>query len=279
VGSWPFEPASRDAFVDRICTYMTKALREAKVRTSWLSPDEEYEEAVRRFVKAILDPRRGGQFLDTFLPFQARVAELGIYNGLAQLLIKITAPGIPDFYQGTELWDFNLVDPDNRRPVDYARRRELLKSVTCPQEAGDSAAPASLLAARADGRIKMFVTTRALGARRQLRDVFTGEYVPLHASGEHRDSLFAFARRLGSQYAITCVPRLVASVIPDAAGPPLGTVWLDTRVELPADAPRTFHNVLTGATIDVECDDDRGTMSVPAAVLFAELPVALLVAR
>ena len=100
---------------------MIKALREAKVHTSWLSPDEEYEAAVVRFVEAILD-RAGRPFLPAFEPFQARVAELGIYNSLAQLLIKITAPGVPDFYQGTELWDLTLVDPDNRRPVDYARR-------------------------------------------------------------------------------------------------------------------------------------------------------------
>ena len=279
VGTWPFADADRSQFADRICSYMTKALREAKVRTSWLSPDEEYEEAVRRFVKAILDPRRAGSFLDAFLPVQARVAEFGIYNGLAQLLIKITAPGIPDFYQGTELWDLNLVDPDNRRPVDYARRCDLLKSLTCPREADQSATPASLLASRADGRIKMFVTARALGARRQLRDLFNGEYVPLETTGGRRDSVFAFARRHASQYAITCVPRLVASVIPDAAGPPLGTVWLDTRVGLPGDAPRTFHNILTGATIEADRDDDRGTMSIPAAALFAELPVALLVAR
>src|SRR5207245_2170885 len=135
VGAWPFDSAQGgplgggEGFVERICAYMTKALRESKVHTSWLSPDEEYEDAVQRFVRAILDPRRAAPFLDAFAPLQARVAELGIYNGLAQLLIKMTAPGIPDFYQGTELWDLNLVDPDNRRPADYARRCQLLKDL------------------------------------------------------------------------------------------------------------------------------------------------------
>ena len=125
VGAWPFDRATRTAtvFRDRMCAYMTKALREAKVHTSWLSPDEGTNGRSTRFIDAILDGRRANPFLQSFLPFQARVAELGIYNSLAQLLIKITAPGVPDFYQGTELWDLNLVDPDNRRPVDYAMRQ------------------------------------------------------------------------------------------------------------------------------------------------------------
>ena len=128
VGAWPFSLPG-ETFVDRIDAYMMKALRESKVHTSWLSPDEGYESAVRRFVRAILNPHEGRRFLDLFAPFQSRVAELGIYNSLSQLVIKIAAPGIPDFYQGTELWDFSLVDPDNRHPVDYTRRREALDAL------------------------------------------------------------------------------------------------------------------------------------------------------
>jgi (1->4)-alpha-D-glucan 1-alpha-D-glucosylmutase len=124
------------------------------------------------------------------------------------------------------------------------------------------------------------VTSRALAARRRLRDAFAGEYIPLQTAGERRDSVFAFARRHGPEYAITCVPRLVASVVPDAARPPLGGVWLDTRVELPADAPTAFRDALTGMTIEAE----RGGTGTPittiaAATLFEQLPVALLVAR
>jgi (1->4)-alpha-D-glucan 1-alpha-D-glucosylmutase len=256
---------------------MTKALRESNVHTSWLSPDEEYEEAVQRFVRTILDPRRAGPFLDAFVPFQARVAELGIYNSLAQLIIKITAPGIPDFYQGAELWDLSLVDPDNRRPVDYAHRRHLLKELMCPRDVDDRATAAELFAHRMDGRIKMFVTARALAARRRLRDAFNGEYVPLRTTGERSGSVFAFARRHGSEYAVTCVPRLVASVIPDAAGSPPGAVWLDTRVELPDDAPSAFRDVLTGSTIVAE-RGGTSTATVAAGTLFELLPVALLVA-
>jgi len=263
-------------FVERICSYMTKALRESKAHTSWLFPDEEYENAVQRFVCTILDPRRGGPFLEAFVPFQARVAELGIYNGLAQLLVKMTAPGIPDFYQGTELWDLNLVDPDNRRPVDYARRREILEALTCRREVNDAAMAADLLARRRDGRIKMFVMAKALAARQRLRQAFRGEYVPLQTEGERADSVFAFARRDGSEYAVTCVPRLLASFVPDTPAPPLGAAWLDTHVMLPADAPPSFRDAFTGATI--EAGREGPATALAAATLFEQLPVALLVA-
>jgi len=287
VGAWPFAPSTGSGspgdgppptseFVERICAYMRKALRESKAHTSWLSPDEEYEEAVQRFVRTILDPRRGGPFLEAFVPFQARVAELGIYNGLAQLLVKLTAPGIPDFYQGTELWDLNLVDPDNRRPVDYARRREILDALTCRREVNDAAMAAELLTRRRDGRIKMFVMARALGARQRLPHAFQGEYVPMQTAGGRADSVFAFARRDGSEYAVTCVPRLLASVIPDPDAPPLGAAWLDTRVILPADAPTSFRDAFTGATI--EAGREGPATALAAATLFEQLPVALLVA-
>jgi (1->4)-alpha-D-glucan 1-alpha-D-glucosylmutase len=250
---------------------MIKALREAKAHTSWLSPDADYEAAALGFIGDILDSRAANPFLQSFLPFQARVAELGIYNSLAQLLIKITAPGVPDFYQGTELWDLNLVDPDNRRPVDYEMRQHLLAGLKlCARPGADIA---ELLAHRADGRVKMFATGRALHLRAGLRDVFEhGEYLPLAARGDKRDSLFAFARRAGDRVAITCVPRLVASLLPDGGGPPLGTaVWGDTRVELPAPyATSRFCDAFSGSMI--EPTDG----SLAAADIFARFPIALL---
>src|SRR5262249_27690679 len=153
----------------------------------------------------------------SFLEFQARVAELGIYNSLAQLVIKITAPGVPDFYQGTEFWDLNLVDPDNRRPVDYENRcRTLAGLKACATPAGECAG--ELLAQRADGRVKMFVTTRALHARHERLDIYeAGEYLPLQSAGARRNCLFAFARVGDAGAAITAVPRLVATLIPDTA--------------------------------------------------------------
>jgi (1->4)-alpha-D-glucan 1-alpha-D-glucosylmutase len=266
VGAWPFERPG-ETFVDRIDAYMLKALRESKLHTSWLSPDESYESAVRRFVRAILDPNEGRRFLDLFAPFQSRVAELGIYNSLSQLVIKIAAPGIPDFYQGTELWDFSLVDPDNRRPVDYAWRREALDGL-------NQVDVADLLAQRADGRIKMFVMTRALAARRRYREAFEGEYTPLSVSGGQRDSVFAFARGRGAAQVVVCVPRLLASIVNEPGPPPVGAVWSDTRVEWP-DGGAVFRDIFTGRIVDAgRGARDSGLL---AAELFERFPVALLI--
>jgi (1->4)-alpha-D-glucan 1-alpha-D-glucosylmutase len=282
VGIWPFEEAAA-ATRDRVRAYMTKALREAKVHTSWLSPDEAYEDAVSAFVDAILDRRRAAPFLHAFEAFEGRVAELGIYNSLAQLLIKVTAPGVPDFYQGTELWDLSLVDPDNRRPVDYGLRNVILRGLAEPAAGAAAAARADeLLRRRTDGRVKMLVTERALHTRALLREVFEeGAYVPLSPVGARHDCLFAFSRQHRGDVAITCVPRLIASLIPDVASPPVGSaVWGDTRVELPvpdrAAYERPFRDVFTGIRIEPETVDGRLTML--ASRLFESFPVALLVA-
>jgi (1->4)-alpha-D-glucan 1-alpha-D-glucosylmutase len=289
VGAWPFDcsEGAHDRFRDRIVGYMRKAMRESKAHTSWLSPDESYERAVLRFVEAILDRRRPNPFLQAFLPFQARVAALGIYNSLAQLVIKVTAPGVPDFYQGTELWDLSLVDPDNRRPVDYEERRAVLAALTS-SATPDSQCASELLEHRADGRVKMFVTARALAARAGWRDVYErGEYVPLEVAGGRRDCLFAFGRVATSAaprraVTITCVPRLIGSLISDAMTPPLGpVVWGDTRIELPAGFadpdghPLLFRDVFTGETIEPQPTGDA--LTIAAATLFDRFPVALLV--
>ena len=269
VGAWPFESGVEAdmVFRDRMVAYVTKALRESKVHTSWLSPDQEYELAVERFVRRILDRRRPNLFLQAFEPLQARVAQLGIYNGLAQLLIKITAPGVPDFYQGTEFWDLNLVDPDNRRPVDYDACRRALAGLA-------DADPSTLLAERADGRVKMFVANRGLAARAERRDVYErGEYVPMRTAGSRAECLFAFARG-GADPVVTCVPRLIATLIPDGIAPPLGqAVWGDTRMDV-GDG-RTFRDRFTGATLTPVRVD--GVYTLPAAAIFERFPVALLV--
>ena len=271
VGAWPSTAEGRSAFPERLKQYMLKATREAKQNTSWLNPNEPYEAAVLRFVDDILDPRR--PFLQAFQPFQARVAELGVYNSLAQLLIKITAPGVPDFYQGTELWDLSLVDPDNRRPVDYALRQRVLQDIR-------DASPAQLLEQRADGRLKMFVVVQALHQRRSLRDVVDrGAYLPLSVEGERREHLFAFARRYQQATAITCVPRLVAGLLGDRSTPPVGAeVWGDTRVVLPADNgglwKTAYRDAITGALVEPRTD---GRTWLDASAVFGQFPVALLV--
>jgi (1->4)-alpha-D-glucan 1-alpha-D-glucosylmutase len=283
IGAWPFETDAETAarFSTRIVEYMTKALREAKVHTSWLTPETVYEQAVTRFIHAILDRRRPNLFLQAFQPFQTRVAEIGIYNSLAQLLLKITAPGVPDFYQGTELWDLTLVDPDNRRPVDYARRQHLLADLTesATHMSEETDRIAGLLEHRRDGRIKLFVMTQALATRARLRQVFElGDYLPLTTTGSRRECVFAFARRHEEGIAVTCVPRLIATLTPDASGPPLGQgIWGDTRIELPFDWAGPLHDAFTRAPI--ETGATNGDRSISAAAVFARLPIALLVSR
>jgi (1->4)-alpha-D-glucan 1-alpha-D-glucosylmutase len=283
IGAWPFETggAAMQKFRERILEYLRKALREAKVHTSWLSPDEEYERAVCRFAESILDGRRGSPFLHAFLPLQARVAEIGVYNSLSQVVIKIAAPGVPDFYQGAELWDLNLVDPDNRRPVDYTVRRAALDDIRAGDGDGDSSLARARLDARADGRVKLLVTARALAARTAARELFErGDYLPLPTRGARHDCVFAFARRFEDRVAIACVPRLVAMLAPDGSTPPIGrAVWGDTRIDLPrgtgAPLPCGYRDVLTGTRIDA--DDEGGARGLAAAAVFQHFPVALLV--
>jgi (1->4)-alpha-D-glucan 1-alpha-D-glucosylmutase len=265
VGAWPFAEADEAAFIDRLKQYLVKACREAKVHTSWLNPDEQYEEAVLAFVSDILDPRR--PFLKAFRAFAAQIAERGIWNSLAQAVIKITAPGIPDFYQGTELWDLSLVDPDNRRPVDYSRREALMRELP---DAPCAAFARSLVDARTDGRIKFFTIARALAVRASMREVFEcGGYEPLAADGAHKDRVFAYARtapRGGG--AIVCVPRLVAA----RPSPPFGEAcWEDTRIALPASVQGArWRHAFTGAVLEPDGD------ALAAAAVFQDFPVALL---
>jgi (1->4)-alpha-D-glucan 1-alpha-D-glucosylmutase len=229
LGAWPIGDALPADFAGRIKQYMTKALREAKLRTSWTAPNETHEKAIHGFIDRLLtwEP-----FLADFRPFQQRIARFGMINSLAQTLLKLTAPGVPDTYQGTELWDLSLVDPDNRRPVDYAARAELLRSL-------DTAKPAELLTQWTDGRIKLLITTRALHARRRLAPLFIeGEYVPLEPQGALADHAFAFARRLGEAVAVVIVPRLVTG---------LEDGWADTTVTVPTARLR---NAFTGRTVE-----------------------------
>ncbi len=272
VAMWPLDDSQVPAVGDRLERYLIKALREAKVHTSWLSPDEEYESAVARFARGLLDP--GRPFLQAFLPFQTRVARIGIYNSLAQLLIKATAPGVPDFYQGSELWDWSLVDPDNRRPVDYAIRLQFLDEIRrAPCPAADLAE--SLFRATADGKVKLFTIWKALQTRTGRRALFErGRYIAVRTGGAHRDNLFAFARSAGDAVAITCVPRLVGPLL-DSMGRVPPERWEDTRIELPSTAAvRRLRDTFTGHQIVP--DEADGGLSVKASRLFARFPVALL---
>ncbi|HEX2281208.1 MAG TPA: malto-oligosyltrehalose synthase, partial [Thermomicrobiales bacterium] len=231
LGAWPWDVQTPDeAFVARIEAFMLKAARESQVHTSWVNPDPAYEEALQQFVRAALDVSRPNPFLEDFATLREMVAHAGAINALAQQLLKLTSPGVPDIYQGTELWDQSLVDPDNRRPVDYARRARLLRGLE-RRRLGRRLA-ADLLAPKADGRVKLYLTSRALACRTAYPDLFArGDYIPLAPEGAAADHVVAFARRDAENEFITVVPRLVVGLVGKEPGDPIGSeVWSDTRL-------------------------------------------------
>jgi (1->4)-alpha-D-glucan 1-alpha-D-glucosylmutase len=280
LGAWPFEPMNaeeHEQFVQRIQDYMIKAIREAKINTSWLNPNNAYDEAVRAFVAAILKEGSTNRFLDDFQQFQRKIAHFGVFNSLSQTLLKLTSPGAPDIYQGNEMWDFSLVDPDNRRPVDYDLRKWLLGEMLDLKD--DPAAFARMLVdERASGRIKLYMTHHALTFRRDHAALFRdGSYSPLEATDDANDHIIAFARVRNGDRAITVVPRLPAKRLRgDESAIPLGEdAWGDTLLILTNGArARYYRNIFTGEIIEaVERDDVIG---LPLAEVFANFPVALL---
>ncbi len=291
VGSWPVDAGgTRQAaggtqaagitlpnlpadYVERIAGYMAKATREAKVQTSWINPNETYDAAVRDFVYGILDPRRSKRFLSSMDAFARQMAFFGRFNALSQQLIKLTAPGVPDIYQGSELWTDSLVDPDNRRPVDYALRRKTLADLR-KRMAGDRAKLAGeLLECAADGRIKLYLTHLALQLRAEQPELFAaGDYLPLEATGAEIEHVIAFARRYGNQELITVTPRLCLLLTEGIATPPLGEVWGDTVLTLPHATPEMrYRDLFTGA----EFTPTAGALAL--SEILQRFPVALLV--
>ncbi len=281
VGTWPVTPmddAAREAYCNRIVQYMEKALREAKLHTSWMNPSEDYETLVFDFVRKILGPEAAA-FQTDLTQFVAEIADAGFVNSLSQVVLKATLPGAPDFYQGTELWDFSLVDPDNRRPVDYATRTAVLAEVERHVERDLPGLAKELTAAWPDPRVKLLVTKQSLAARRRKKSLFThGEYIAFETTGELADHLFAFARRDGDDWAIIVVPRhfqLFAHGKQNknaAAG--WRAEWGDAAVILPAEFGAAWRCELSGQTVEATPNGD--TLTLAARELFAVLPVALL---
>jgi (1->4)-alpha-D-glucan 1-alpha-D-glucosylmutase len=278
LGSWPGEPPEAfdlPDYSERIASYMLKAVREGKESSSWQQPDTGYEDALRRFIHGILQP--GSAFRADFEPFAARIATFGALNGLSQLVLKLTAPGVPDIYQGCELWDLSLVDPDNRRSVDFEHRIHLLGELEREfGQAPDAATGDAVELARSwrDGRLKLLVTWRLLSYRRRNRELFEkGDYVPLETHGEHAGNVFAFTRTFGDARLIVAVPRLCAG-IPRTAGPfPLGqAAWGDTTLRCPESDRDALRHVVTGRRISASRRE--GAVEIAVADLFAGLPVA-----
>jgi (1->4)-alpha-D-glucan 1-alpha-D-glucosylmutase len=279
LGCWPPVPmdaAQHAEFVERLVAYMHKATREAKLNTSWINPDEDYGQAIENFVRGALDRQRKGTFVDDLADFAGPIARAGACNSLAQTLLKICAPGVPDLYQGTELWDLNLVDPDNRRPVDFELRRQLLQSVRERARLDCKSLLAELVGNWQDGRIKLFMTQAALRFRRERAGFFiTGDYLPLSGLGPRKDQLFGFARRQGSRWVLTIVPRCVAALIAhDRLAFEPGT-WDDSGIALPEDAPSRWRDLLSGADLVARAASGQPP-TLAADDLFQAFPVAML---
>lgn len=274
LGAWPLQAEEMPEFRQRVLAYVIKAAREAKVHTSWLGRYEAYENALLSFVEACLDISSPNQFLDDFLPFQGRMAYYGALNSLAQVLLKITSPGVPDFYQGTELWDLSLVDPDNRRPVDFSKRTELLGELKRFEVEDPVRLVRALLDRWTDGRIKMYLISTALNFRRAHARLFqVGDYLPLLASGQTAEHVAAFARRSGGDWALVVVPRLFAGLCAPGR-PPLGRrVWKDGVVDLPPGAPGRWVNVFTGESL--RAFGEPGSRALYLCDVFRGFPVAL----
>jgi (1->4)-alpha-D-glucan 1-alpha-D-glucosylmutase len=283
VGVWPLEAMGDEAYGEfclRIQHYMEKAVREAKVHTSWINPTPAYDHSVQAFVAAALERSPSNRFLEDFLPFQERVARYGLYNSLSQLLIKIAAPGVPDFYQGTELWSFHLVDPDNRRAVDYGIRSSMagdLRAAIARLGSDRAEFVRELFEQAHDGRAKIYTITAGLEYRRQHAELFQqGEYLPLECGGSKKHHACAFARMHQHQAVVAVVPRLVATLMPDSKHPPVGAAaWEDTWITAPPSPTiGEFRHVLTGEMITAESWNGRRVL--PLARVFNHAPVALL---
>jgi len=276
LGAWPLDPRELPGLAQRIKDYMVKALREAKVHTRWIRPKPEHERAVTDFVDALLESGGKNRFLADFVEFQRKISHFGMINSLSQLLLKLAAPGIPDFYQGTELWNFRLVDPDNRSPVDFSAAAGLLSGLEEGEQRGAIPLVNELMSHANDGRIKMYVTWKGLRFRRANPDLFrAGDYQPLAASGEKKEHVLAFARLHAGRAVIVAVPRLATRLV--ARGEfPLGEKTWGNRagIVLPKGFPGRWRNIFTGE--ELECRADRKSRSLPLCGVFGRFPLALL---
>ena len=288
VGTWPvaaLTEKTRTPYVDRIVAYLDKALREAKLHTSWTAPYEEYDQAIGAFVRDILSDLKL-PFVRDLDEFVHSIANAGFTNSLSQLLVKLCAPGVPDFYQGVEFWDFNLVDPDNRRPVDFAARQKTLRSLISQTKKNLPKAAAELINDWPGESIKLFVTWRTLDLRRQRAELNGGKYIPLECEGPHKANVMAFARVEAGQWSIVVVPRLTleawraapADQAPTKSGDPKWSIapwWSGTVVHLPDDAPVEFTHAFTNQALQVASSTEQGVVLDVANVLDS-FPVALL---
>lgn len=283
LGVWPVNQmtvAAQAEFTARIRDYMLKAAREAKVDTNWISPNIPYEEALLKFIDAVLATSSDNTFLKDFELLQKKVAYFGMFNSLSQTLLKITSPGVPDFYQGTELWDFSLVDPDNRRPIDFVIRKQMLarlKRELARPQADAVALARRLLRTWPDGLTKLYLTYLSLRYRKRHQRLFEeGSYEPLTVDGPLAEHVCAFARHGEGETVLVIVPRFLTSLVKNINHLPLGQkVWKGSGIVLPKETPgSTFVNIFTGETIRAAKHHQKRTLNL--GEVLAHFPVALL---
>ncbi|MBU0760014.1 MAG: malto-oligosyltrehalose synthase [Candidatus Omnitrophica bacterium] len=272
IGAFPFDEGAIRDFKDRIKAYMIKAVREAKVHTAWIKPDTEYEDSCAAFVEKILDASDRNRFLKEFIPFQRKVAFYGVFNSLSQTLMKMTSPGVPDFYQGSELWDLNLVDPDNRKSIDFKKRVILLNEIKNKSENNARLLLIEeLLDNPASGAIKLFLIYRTLKLRREKQDLFqSGDFTPLVCEGRYRDSIVAYARRYEGSRVITVAPRFLTRLVKEGERPLGEKIWGDTYISLPDNSPSIWKDAITDNIIN--CRD-----RIAASDIFKYFPAGLLI--
>jgi len=270
VGAYPFFEHELPEFQQRMKAYIVKAVREAKVHTGWLKPDAPYEEACGSFIDEILGTQKSASFLSVFLPFQKKIAFYGVFNSLSQTLLKMCSPGIPDIYQGAELWNLSLVDPDNRKAVDFEKRSAYLTDIINKEQADIFSLITELFSFKEDGRIKLFLIYRILKTRNKYRDMFQkGGYIPLKAGGTFKEHVVVFLREYENSRVIIIAPRLLTGLIKEG-NYPLGTqVWLDTFVFVPKGKGSKWSNMITGEVV-------KGEQKLSVGLVLQHFPVALL---
>jgi (1->4)-alpha-D-glucan 1-alpha-D-glucosylmutase len=274
IGTWPLAEADWQTLAPRLQEYVVKATREAMVHTRWTRPNEPHEAALCKFVTGVLDPKSNGAFCACFEKFQGCTALYGMLNGLVQVVLKVASPGVPDHYQGSELWDLRLVDPDNRGSIDFAVRDAILSSLRDAINGKCSQFIRELLENWRDGRVKLYVLAQLLRTRHENPELFVdGDYQPLQASGSHGGRVLAFARRHAKDWAIALAPRCLASVRAPVINGDRRGFWGDTLLSVPQNAPQRWVNVLAGPSGRMISSSNG---QIPLGEAFADFPAALL---
>jgi (1->4)-alpha-D-glucan 1-alpha-D-glucosylmutase len=273
LGTLPFDYKKNwTDFTERMKRYIIKASREAKISTEWITPDIKYEQAYIKFLEEILTLRDDNEFLTDFLKFQKKIAKLAVFNSLSQTLLKITSPGVPDFYQGTEFWNLTLVDPDNRDKINFAKRKAALKYIKSKTDKKTKLIE-ELLNNSGDGRIKLFLIYTSLKTRNENTDIFAhGKYISFKCAGECKNNIVAFKREYENKKIMVIASRFFGELIKDYNQVPAGEkVWQNTFVNLPAkDCGLHFRDVFTNQTIVTE-------QKFHIKNILTKFPVALLV--